>query len=125
MNEFDRTLLDNALNYLYEDIRDKGAAISSMESALANTSATISARQKLKKIAREPQDFSPQELKVMYWAVYNLREMVRDFLENGPLTGDSHTTILETQRACNRQLRFLASSLSQLGIDIRQIFPRH
>ena len=122
MNEIDRQLLMESLSDLREELLASGPGVASPAAIRENTSAIESAGRKLKRITSAPQDFSAQELKVMYWAVFDLRATTHDFLNSAPFSDPDRAVALETQRACNRLLRSFAGSLSQAGIDIRALF---
>ena len=74
------------------------------------------------KYIRHLLSLSAQELKVLYWAVSETRNDVREFLGEASLTAPDREAALETQRACNRLLRGFAAAFSQNGIDIRSLF---
>lgn len=122
LNEFDCKILTESLSALYAMLRETGPRIAAPAAVRENTSAIKSVRQKLKKITREPQDFSAQELKVMYWAVYDFRDVIREFLDEAPPSDPDRAISVETHRACNRLLRLFADCLAQGGIDIRAMF---
>lgn len=123
-NESDRSLLLDALEDLSFMLRDAAPSMPELSSALAeNTSAISSAKRKLRKsVVTGDISLSAQELKVLYWAVSEIRNDVRDFLGEAPLTDPDREAALETQRACNRLLRGFATAFSQNGIDIRSLF---
>lgn len=123
LNEFDRQILSESLSDLHAMLREAGPHIAPPAAIRENTTAIQSVKQKLKRITHEPQDFSAQELKVMYWAVYDLRDVTREFLDEAPLSDPDRAISVETHRACNRLLRLLADCLARGGIDIRKLFP--
>ena len=120
-NESDRSLLLDSLEELALMLQDAAPSLPASSSALAeNTSAISSAKRKLKKsVVTGDVSFSAQELKVLYWAVLETRNVVRDFLAEAPLTDPDREDALGMQRACNRLLRGFAAAFSQSGIDIR------
>ena len=90
---------------------------------MQNILAITSAKKKLKAIRTNPtQDFSIQELKVMYWAIFDLRNTTREYLENAPISDPDHNFALDTQRTCNRLLRYFSGLFAKNGIDIRSDF---
>ena len=122
MDEFDRYLLIESLSDLRAFLLKNGPRVASPAAVFENTSAIESVMRKLKGASLEAQAFSPQELKVMYWAVFDLRAATREFLDTAPLSDPDRAASLKTQRACNNLLRSLSASLSQAGIDIRALF---
>ena len=122
MNEFDRYLLIESLSDLRAFLLKNGPHVASTSAVRENTSAIESVMRKLKRDSLETQAFSPQELKVMYWSVFDLRASTREVLETSPLSDPDRAASLKTQRACNNLLRTLADSLSLAGIDIRSLF---
>lgn len=123
-NESDRSLLLDALEDLSFMLRDAAPSMPELSSALAeNTSAISSTRRKLRRsVVTGDLSLSAQELKVLYWAVSETRNDVREFLGEASLTDPDREAALETQRACNRLLRGFAAAFSQNGIDIRSLF---
>lgn len=123
-NESDRSLLLDALEDLSSMLQDAAPSMPELSSALAeNTSAISSARRKLRKsVVTGDLSLSAQELKVLYWAVLETRNAVRDFLGEAPLTDPDREDALGMQRSCNRLLRGFAAAFAQNGIDIRSLF---
>lgn len=124
LNELDCTLLKESLDALSDLLRTAAHTPTISSSALKeNTSAIASVKKKLKKMRSHPsQQFSLQELKVMYWSIKEMRETIRDFLAEAPLTDPDREPALETQKACNRLLRDFSASFSEAGIDIESLF---
>lgn len=121
----DCLVLNDALENLLVYIQENAQSLSqvSSENILLNTSAIRSARKKLKQFSKNPkQQFSMQELKVMYWALHDLLADVRAFLADSPLTDPDHDRALDTQKVCSRLLRYFESLFAQNGVDIQKIF---
>lgn len=125
LNSKDCLILESALKELLIYIQENAHSLPNTpaENILKNTSAIKSARKKLKQFPQKPQQqFSMQELKVMYWALRDLLEYVRDFLAESPITDPDHDSALDTQKTCSRLLRYFESLFAQDGIDIRKLF---
>lgn len=125
LNELDCTLLEESLLNLLAHIQENIPNLTHTpgETITENIFAISSARKKLKEIReKRSQDFSGSELKVMYWAIYDHRDMIRDFLETAPLSDPDRDTAIEMQKTCNRILRDFAARFAKDGIDIHKYF---
>ncbi|MCQ5025490.1 hypothetical protein NE612_01380 [Oscillibacter valericigenes] len=125
LNEMDCIVLEDALVDLLASFHENATKVTCVPGNVITQHifSIASARKKLKDIRENrTQDFSLQELKVMYWAVFDLREATQHFLEITSLSDPDHNTAVETQRICNRLIRDFASQFSKGGIDIHKTF---
>ena len=125
LNEMDCMVLEDALLDLLATIQENvpNYTHTSGETVTQNIFAIASSRKKLKEIRKShSQDFSIQELKVMYWAIFDLRETTQSFLDSAPLSDPDRDTVIETQRICNRLIRYFAAQFAKDGIDIHKTF---
>lgn len=126
LNENERLILDEALSNLLVYIQESVPNLSntSSEAITANTMAITTSKVKLQRIkTNSEQQFSLQEMKVMYWATSMLRDDTREFLDTAAISDPDRNTAIDTEKACNRLLRFLRQQFSLVGIDIQDIFP--
>lgn len=126
LGESERLILDESLSNLLVYIQENIPYLSntSSEAITANTTAITTSKLKLKRITtRKEQQFTLQEMKVMYWAVSMLREDTREFLDNSSNSDPDRDVAIDTEKSCNRLLRFLKEQFSLAGIDIQDIFP--
>lgn len=127
LNELECTILDESLNDLLVSIQEGIPHLkhTSPEDINKNTLAIVSAKMKLKKLPSDKNiEFTLQELKVMYWALSDLRETTVEYLDSAPLSDPYRSTAVDSQRICNRLLRALRELFSQEGIDMLQVFPQ-
>lgn len=127
LNELECTILDESLNDLLVSIQEGIPHLkhTSPEDINKNTLAIVSAKMKLKKLPSDKNiEFTLQELKVMYWALSDLRETTVEYLDSAPLSDPYRSTAVDSQRICNRLLRSLRELFSQEGIDMLQVFPQ-
>ncbi len=126
LGESERLILDESLSNLLVYIQENIPYLSntSSEAITANTTAITTSKLKLKRITTsKEQQFTLQEMKVMYWAVSMLREDTREFLDNSSNSDPDRDVAIDTEKSCNRLLRFLKEQFSLAGIDIQDIFP--
>lgn len=126
LNENERLILDEALSNLLVYIQKNVPNLSntSSEAITANTMAITTSKVKLQRIkTNSEQQFSLQEMKVMYWATSMLRDDTREFLDTAAISDPDRNTSIDTEKACNRLMRFLRQQFSLAGYDIRDIFP--
>ena len=126
LGESERLILDESLSNLLVYIQENIPYLSntSSEAITANTTAITTSKLKLKRITTsKEQQFTLQEMKVMYWAVSMLREDTREFLDNSSNSDPDRDVAIDTEMTCNRLLRFLKEQFSLAGIDIQDIFP--
>lgn len=126
LGESERLILDESLSNLLVYIQENIPYLSntSSEAITANTTAITTSKLKLKRITTsKEQQFTLQEMKVMYWAVSMLREDTREFLDNSSNSDPDRDVAIDTEKTCNRLLRFLKEQFSLAGIDIQDIFP--
>ena len=126
LGESERLILDESLSNLLVYIQENIPYLSntSSEAITANTTAITTSKLKLKRITTsKEQQFTLQEMKVMYWAVSMLREDTREFLDNSSNSDPDRDVAVDAERTCNRLLRFLKEQFSLAGIDIQDIFP--
>lgn len=127
-NENERIVLTEALSDLLIYLQESAAHLSpaAAENLTANTLAIASAKIKLQKISKEKeQQFSLQELKVMYWAVKDLRDDTRDYLDSLSQTDPERNDAIDTEKICNRFLREIRKQFADNGIDIQALFSDH
>ena len=125
INEFDRTLITEALSdlllYIQENVPNLSAA--SAEDINKNTMAISTAKIKLSRITEDPeQKFSLMELKVMYWAVQALRSETRAFLDSASPSDPDRDSAFETEKTCNRLLRVFRTQFEQAGASLPDEF---
>ena len=126
LNEFERTLIDEALTDLLMSLQEgiPHFTNATAEDINQNTLAIASVKMKLKRIpAEHDQSFTLQELKVMYWALSDLRDTNLEVLDSIPLSDPDHAVAFDVQKSCNRLLHACRELLSQNGIDIQALFP--
>lgn len=126
LNESDRTVLTEALSDLLVFIQNAAPHLknTSGENIMENTMAIASAKIKLSKLPGDNTlQFTLQELKVMYWALSNLRDDIREFLDSAPPSADERDAALDAEKTCNRLLRFFRNEFLRNGVDIRKMFP--
>ena len=124
----DRTILTEALSDLLAYIQENAQHLSNtpVEVLNANTLAISSAKIKLNKIEKDPdQSFSLMELKVMYWAVWELREDTRDFVDSMARSSTDRNDALDVEKSCNHLLRTFRNLYKQAGMDPPEGFPRY
>ena len=125
LTEVDCVAIEEALSTLMTYIQGNVPNLrhTSGDVVMQNLLAITSAKKKLKAIRTNPaQNFSIQELKVMYWAIFDLRNTTREYLENAPPSDPDHNFALDAQKTCNRLLRYFATLFAKDGIDIRREF---
>lgn len=59
----------------------------------------------------------------MYWALFNLRDDIREFLDSAPPSAGERDAALDTEKTCNRLLRFFLEEFLRNGVDIRKMLP--
>lgn len=126
LNETNRVLLTEALSDLLVLIQEGSPHLShvSAEDINQNTLAIASAKIKLNRMPDEKtQEFSAQELKVMYWAMKNFRDDMQALLDSLSLSDSERNDAIETYRTANALLRDLRADFSQIGIDIQSALP--
>lgn len=126
LNENERLILDEALSNLLVYIQESVPNLSntSSEAITANTMAITTSKLKLQRIKTDKeQQFSLQEMKVMYWALSMLRDDTREFLDTSPTSDPGRDDAIDAEKTCNRLMRFLRQQFSLAGYDIRDIFP--
>lgn len=69
-----------------------------------------------------PPIFRRQELKVLYWAVYEMRDAIHSQLIEMPLASPVRGKAQESQQACDRLLRLFSDLLAEVGIEIESLF---
>lgn len=128
LNELERTILDESLSDLLAFIQGGIPHLknTSAEDINQNTLAIASAKMKLKKISAETDmGFTLQEMKVMYWALSDLRDTTLEYLDPAPISDPNRNTAVDSQKICNRLLRALRNLFLEQGIDIQQLFPQN
>ena len=128
LNELERTILDESLSDLLAFIQEGIPHLknTSAEDINQNTLAIASAKMKLKKISAEADmGFTLQEMKVMYWALSDLRDTTLEYLDSAPISDPNRNTAVDSQKICNRLLRSLRNLFLEQGIDIQQLFPQN
>ncbi len=126
LNENERLILDEALSDLLVYIQENAPYLSntSSEAITENTMAITTSKLKLQRIKTDKeQQFSLQEMKVMYWALSMLRDDTREFLDTSPTSDPGRDDAIDAEKTCNRLMRFLRQQFSLAGYDIRDIFP--
>lgn len=126
LNEDNRILLTEALSDLLAFIQEAIPHLShvSTKDINENTLAIASAKIKLERIPREKsQQFSAQEMKVMYWAVKNFRDDTQEFLDSLSPSDPDRDDAAFAYKTANALLRELRADFSQIGIDINAVFP--
>ena len=126
LNENERLILDEALSNLLVYIQESVPNLSntSSEAITANTMAITTSKLKLQRIKTDKeQQFSLQEMKVMYWALSMLRDDTREFLDTSPNSDPGRDDAIVAEKTCNRLMLFLLQQFSLAGYDIRDIFP--
>lgn len=121
----DCLILESALSKLLTTLQQNVHSLPNTpaENVMLNISTVKSARKKIRLFSQNPQQqFSTQELKVMYGALRLLLENVRDFLAASPLTDPDRDKSLETQRICGRLLRYFDSLFAQDNIESQKLF---
>lgn len=125
INETNRLLITDALSDLLLLIQESVPHLShtSADNINENTLAIASAKIKLEKIKEnQHQPFSLQELKVIYWAVRNLRDETRDYLDSLACSDSDRDDAMSAYRTENAVLRELRAEFAQAGIEIEQLF---
>lgn len=125
LNETNRLLITEALSDLLLLIQESVPHLShtSANHINENTLAIASAKIKLEKIKEDKsQSFSLQELKVIYWAVKNLRDETQDFLDSSSCSSSERDDALYSYKAANAVLREVRTEFSQAGIEIEKLF---
>lgn len=126
LTEINRSLLTEALSDLLALIQE-GIPHFSHVSAKAineNTLAIASAKIKLERIQTEKtQQFSAQELKVMYWAVKNFHDNTQEYLDSLSLSDPERDDAIFAYKTANVLLKELRNDFSQIGIDITAVLP--
>lgn len=125
-SEAERVVLDEALSDLLVYIQENVPYLSntSSETITENTMAITTSKIKLQRIKTDKeQKFSLQETKVMYWATSMLRDDNREYLDTTSTSDPDRDTAIETEKICNRLMRFFRQQFSLAGYDIRDIFP--
>ncbi len=126
LTEINRSLLAEALSDLLALIQE-GIPHFSHVSAKAineNTLAIASAKIKLERIQTEKtQQFSAQELKVMYWAVKNFHDNTQEYLDSLSLSDPERDDAIFAYKTANVLLKELRNDFSQIGIDITAVLP--
>ena len=124
LTEINRSLLAEALSDLLALIQE-GIPHFSHVSAKAineNTLAIASAKIKLERIQTEKtQQFSAQELKVMYWAVKNFHDNTQEYLDSLSLSDPERDDAIFAYKTANVLLKELRNDFSQIGIDITAV----
>ena len=126
LNETNRALLTESLSDLLVLIQEGIPHFShvSAEDINENTLAIASAKIKLERIPKEKtQQFSAQEMKVMYWAVKNFRDGTQEFLDSLSPSDPDRNDAVSAYKTANALLRELRAEFSQIGIDIKAVFP--
>lgn len=59
----------------------------------------------------------------MYWAVSQLRDANRDFLDEAPLSDEKRSHAIEVDKTCNHLIRYFRDQFSQNGVDIQSMLP--
>ncbi len=124
--EDERAVLNESLSDLLVYIQENVPYLSntSSEAITENTMAITTSKIKLQRIKTDKeQQFSLQEMKVMYWALSMLRDDTREYLDTSPTSDPSRDDAIDTEKICNRLMRFLRQQFSLAGYDIRDIFP--
>ena len=125
INETNRLLITDALSDLLLLIQESVPHLShtSADNINENTLAIASAKIKLERIKEnQHQPFSLQELKVIYWAVRNLRDETRDYLDSPACSDSDRDDAMSAYRTENAVLRELRAEFAQAGIEIEQLF---
>lgn len=125
LNEKECFLVIHSLDELYAFLRKSGSRDRSLSrSAISqNLSAILSAKTKLRALpANASADFSAQELKVLYWAVYEMRDAIHSQLIEMPLASPVRGKAQESQQACDRLLRLFSDLLAEVCIEIESLF---
>ena len=126
LTEINRSLLAEALSDLLALIQE-GIPHFSHVSAKAineNTLAIASTKIKLERIQTEKtQQFSAQELKVMYWAVKNFHDNTQEYLDSLSLSDPERDDAIFAYKTANVLLKELRNDFSQIGIDITAVLP--
>ena len=126
LTEINRSLLAEALSDLLALIQE-GIPHFSHVSAKAineNTLAIASAKIKLERIQTEKtQQFSAQELKVMYWAVKNFHDNTQEYLDSLSLSDPERDDAIFAYKTANVLLKELRNDFSQIGIEITAVLP--
>ena len=71
-----------------------------------------------RKLHNKEHDFTLNEAKVIYSAVYDRRDFINESLDEGFDSEDDHSDALSMLRIANSVLRKLKVAFSSLGIDI-------
>ena len=126
LNENNRVLLTEALSDLLVYIQEAGPHLSqvSVNDMHENTVAIASAKIKLERIQeKKAQEFSAQEMKVMYWAVKHFRDDTQEFLDSLSPSDPERNDAIFAYKTANALLRELRADFSQIGIDIKAVLP--
>ena len=125
LNETNRVLLTEALNDLLAYIQEGITHLPhvSTDDINQNTLAIASAKIKLGRIPGEKlQQFSAQELKVMYWALKNFRDDTQDLLDSLSLSDSDRNDAIDAYRSANALLRELRTESAQIGLELADLF---
>lgn len=125
IDETNRALITEALSDLLLLIQEGTPHLShtSADNINQNTLAIASAKIKLERIKGDPQQtFSSQELKVIYWAVRNLRDETQDYLDSPACSASDRDDAMSAYRTANAVLRELRADFARAGIEIEQLF---
>lgn len=118
----DLLILDASLDELFSAIQSVPLNAVSSSNIKLNLDGISSVRKKLKAVNENPDpQFSLQELKMMYWAIFVLRDNTREYLDAISLSDPDREQSLDTQKRCNRLLREFSAVFSAQGIDIREM----
>ena len=120
INETDRMIITEALSNLLIDFQESIPHLvnNSSDDVTAHTLAISTAKIKLNKITKDKeQNFSLLEVTVMYWALQDLRAGTRYFLDTTSLSDPDRNTAIETEKTCNRLIRFFRSQFEQAGVS--------
>lgn len=120
LNEMDCIVLEEALIDSLEQIQSGAPHFENTtgEAITSSIFSIASVRKKLKAIRQNPsQDFTAQELRIMYWAISDMRDAIRAYLETAPLSDPDRGSAIDTQKICNHLLREFSDLLHKGGIQ--------
>ena len=126
LNENNKILLTEALSDLLVFIQESVPHLShvSANDINENTVAIASAKIKLERISKEKaQEFSAQEMKVMYWAAKHFRDDTQEFIDSLSPSAPERNDAIFAYKTANALLRELRADFSQIGIDIEAALP--
>lgn len=120
LNEMDCMVLEEALIDSLEYIQGGAPHFTNTpgEAITSSIFSIASVRKKLKAIRKNPsQEFTAQELQIMYWAVSDMRDDIKTYLETAPLSDPDRGPAIDTQKICNHLLREFSALLRKGGIQ--------